>query len=833
MITEREEQNLPNAIDLSAPKSLPRKTFGQSVPKSIDEQMRYLDELISDDNRLHLGQSVSATYADMERLHNRNNSHRGVSGTVSEAEKLLNSQRNEQRKTRTDIEFDGQGNVSMPKPEQSLLSKAIGLMPPSVAALVTLGATGMTQLESFVGANSLDYREAFVYFTNNPSIEALLPAPVLALFAYMLRRMRAPNTVPQYELDHAITSYDALKEHKERSLETLGTRLLNRDIEFDAMVSEKDSEYEDMVAIKDARIEQLEEERDYFRGTIPSGSDTPSIPQAVDAVANKIVLGDPSLTDRSVREAYNELLEKYGALEESEAMQHDLAEKYQSEVGRLNAEIGQLNGANQRYLRSNQKLMSERDKALQAKHATSGHAHLIEEKDAYIRSLLENEQLLRDRINERNVRLKQLGDGTVERLKRENEELLNKLKRARAYIKTKARLSDAGADMVFVDPNSVSPQTNLIIEFRSHTRSELINRIQELRQMFFVATNQVQAQEETIDELKDQLSDQADKIKLLRGQAPKDVDSDIEELLGEIDSVRIKLNKKTKESLDLQERLKNANIRANDAGAEISKLGDQVADLKVQIEDLSDENNTLTEAAEDHAFVIKKLKDEHKAELAESKAQKPLGEYYDDGDDTVELSLKDTYDNWFSTDDNDGTVVVETDEDKEGVPVPPKEMYDAETDKDDRPISERHNNPGNIITSTGSPWNGEDSTNEHRLAKFSSVVSGTRAMMYLLYVYYYKHGLKTVHDIIHRWSPADGEGNSPEITDNYIIAVARDMGVNTRDHLHLSSPATISDLVVAMAKHEGGRRNEQLTTEVLKQAFNALPNGLATTGNKT
>jgi hypothetical protein len=122
------------------------------------------------------------------------------------------------------------------------------------------------------------------------------------------------------------------------------------------------------------------------------------------------------------------------------------------------------------------------------------------------------------------------------------------------------------------------------------------------------------------------------------------------------------------------------------------------------------------------------------------------------------------------------------------------------------PLNLRQNNPGNIEATVpgGNRWNGEeDSTN--RYAMFSSAAYGVRAMMYLLRkVYFERHGLTTVHDIIHRWAPLGD--NSPESVQNYITSVSTDIGVQPSEQLRLTTDANqLVAMMKAMAEFEGGR----------------------------
>ena len=83
----------------------------------------------------------------------------------------------------------------------------------------------------------------------------------------------------------------------------------------------------------------------------------------------------------------------------------------------------------------------------------------------------------------------------------------------------------------------------------------------------------------------------------------------------------------------------------------------------------------------------------------------------------------------------------------------------------------RNNNPLNIRL-TATRWVGMRAKQEDKgFCQFNSMAYGWRAAFMLLFSYYYKHGLKTVRDIISRWAPPS-DGN---ITEAYINSVVIDM----------------------------------------------------------
>ena len=144
----------------------------------------------------------------------------------------------------------------------------------------------------------------------------------------------------------------------------------------------------------------------------------------------------------------------------------------------------------------------------------------------------------------------------------------------------------------------------------------------------------------------------------------------------------------------------------------------------------------------------------------------------------------------------------------------------AQLDNTNLPLNLRQNNPGNIESTVpgGNRWKGEqDSTN--RYAVFETPAHGVRAMLYLLRkVYFVRHRLSTVYDIIHRWAPLGD--NSPESVSNYIKSVSDDLRVEPHAQLALS---TDDDQLVAMlksmAEFEGGRPlpyNKSVYTKALE-----------------
>ena len=66
-------------------------------------------------------------------------------------------------------------------------------LPPSVAALIATVTTALGQIASATSTTSLDATELLTTISNNPTLEALLPAPLVGLLAYVYRRMSSPS----------------------------------------------------------------------------------------------------------------------------------------------------------------------------------------------------------------------------------------------------------------------------------------------------------------------------------------------------------------------------------------------------------------------------------------------------------------------------------------------------------------------------------------------------------------------------------------------------------------------------------------------------------------
>lgn len=139
------------------------------------------------------------------------------------------------------------------------------------------------------------------------------------------------------------------------------------------------------------------------------------------------------------------------------------------------------------------------------------------------------------------------------------------------------------------------------------------------------------------------------------------------------------------------------------------------------------------------------------------------------------------------------------------------------------PLNIRQNNPLNIeATAAGrTRWVGEiDSVT--RYARFESAERGLRAALYLLVlVYFQRHGLKTVRQIIERWAPR-GDNSAAEV-DGYVARVAAALMRGEDEVLEIDRDYyELLELVDAMGEVEGGEPLPY-TSRQYAQAVLALP----------
>ncbi len=128
----------------------------------------------------------------------------------------------------------------------------------------------------------------------------------------------------------------------------------------------------------------------------------------------------------------------------------------------------------------------------------------------------------------------------------------------------------------------------------------------------------------------------------------------------------------------------------------------------------------------------------------------------------------------------------------------------------------RNHNYLNVKNTPANPWKESIGTDGRGHAQFSSPEWGIRAAIITLRTYWLKHNLHSIAQILARWAPdtdtvgslTGGSANSPA---QYSSFVARRLGVNPTDNLHLfhpngslRSPRTLKALLQAMAAYENG-----------------------------
>lgn len=95
------------------------------------------------------------------------------------------------------------------------------------------------------------------------------------------------------------------------------------------------------------------------------------------------------------------------------------------------------------------------------------------------------------------------------------------------------------------------------------------------------------------------------------------------------------------------------------------------------------------------------------------------------------------------------------------------------------PRGVRNNNPLNIKRQRGDKWIGMSSVqNDKTFVQFQNMDYGWRAAFIILRKYFYKYGINTIHDIIHRWAPV-----SENDTAGYIRIVCRHTGLGENQPL--------------------------------------------------
>lgn len=119
----------------------------------------------------------------------------------------------------------------------------------------------------------------------------------------------------------------------------------------------------------------------------------------------------------------------------------------------------------------------------------------------------------------------------------------------------------------------------------------------------------------------------------------------------------------------------------------------------------------------------------------------------------------------------------------------------------------RLNNPGHLRH--GPAWRGLTPVQDDpHYARFSEPLWGLRALMRVLLTYRRRHGLDTVHRMLHRWAPPRGAhpDGTPYTQDtaSYVRHVAARLGVDPHAPVPLEDPAVLADLARAIVRHECG-----------------------------
>lgn len=128
----------------------------------------------------------------------------------------------------------------------------------------------------------------------------------------------------------------------------------------------------------------------------------------------------------------------------------------------------------------------------------------------------------------------------------------------------------------------------------------------------------------------------------------------------------------------------------------------------------------------------------------------------------------------------------------------------------------RNNNPGNIVRNN-IPWKGLcKNQTDKRFCQFSSIYYGVRALMKLLYTYYYKYHLHSINGIISRYAPSN-ENN----TNAYIDFVMNRCSVVVDPYVELSFPFVSRFVLMAICEYESSYKpSHSFITKVFNETFN-------------
>ena len=133
----------------------------------------------------------------------------------------------------------------------------------------------------------------------------------------------------------------------------------------------------------------------------------------------------------------------------------------------------------------------------------------------------------------------------------------------------------------------------------------------------------------------------------------------------------------------------------------------------------------------------------------------------------------------------------------------------------------RNYNPANLVR-TSIPWQGKRrECSDTRFECFTTPYHGLRAMYKTLYSYYYKHNLKSIREIMHRWSPS--HENDTEVL---IRRVERRMAWDSNRAIPIRDSNFIHLLGRSLIINENGRDpyTHQLHRSAIKNAFRNINN---------
>lgn len=115
------------------------------------------------------------------------------------------------------------------------------------------------------------------------------------------------------------------------------------------------------------------------------------------------------------------------------------------------------------------------------------------------------------------------------------------------------------------------------------------------------------------------------------------------------------------------------------------------------------------------------------------------------------------------------------------------------------PLGHWLRNPGNIRYRADITWRGQVG-HYHGWCVFDTVAHGARAMMLDVRAQQFRHGARTLLDVISLYAPSS-DGNDP---DHYATVVARLVGINRRQPIDLHNLDLLASVAHAMSIHEIG-----------------------------